>query len=115
MVTHLSLAAVKSGMLLAGQTDPVIERLDPPRRAAVLMALLALVLVGLFLVMFVMIGGHWVRRLARQKPNKRGNNGAEALQENHRLRDSLQSVLPEAKTDDTIHVGKLPKDTKLDL
>jgi hypothetical protein len=114
MVTQLSLAAIESSVLLAEQTDPVIERLDPPRRAAVLMALLALVLVGLFLVMFVMIGGHWVRRLARHKPNKSSSNSTEALHENQRLRDSLQSVLPEVKTDDTIHIGKSPRDTRLD-
>ena len=31
-------------------TDPVLEKLDPPRRAAVIMALLGLTLVGLFLI-----------------------------------------------------------------
>src|SRR5205085_2031038 len=50
---------------------PVLERLDPPRRAAVVMALLALVLVGLLLVLIAMLGGHWVRRLARHRPGKR--------------------------------------------
>ena len=39
--------------------EPLIERLDPPRRAAVVMALLAIVIVGLFLVTCALLGGHF--------------------------------------------------------
>lgn len=42
-----------------------LERLDPVTRARVLMALLGLVILCVALVACVMIGGRWVRRLAR--------------------------------------------------
>jgi hypothetical protein len=61
LVVH-SFAAQQAG-------DALIERLDP-RRAAVVMAL-GLTLVGLFLITFVMVGGHWVRRLAPHRPGQR--------------------------------------------
>ena len=38
------------------------EKLPPPTRAAVMMALLAIALLGMFLVVIVLLGGHWVRR-----------------------------------------------------
>ncbi|MEM8864658.1 MAG: hypothetical protein AAGF31_03835 [Planctomycetota bacterium] len=44
-----------------------VERLDPPTRTAVMMALLGLVLLGLLLVACIMVGGRWLRRLARQR------------------------------------------------
>ena len=87
-----SLIAGFGGMLLGAQqvAEPVFERLDAPVRAAVVMALLALTLVGLFLITFVMVGGHWVRRLARHRPGGRrvGTNAADDRQ----LRDALQSA-----------------------
>ncbi len=52
--------------LLAAE-EPLLHRLDPVLRAQVLMALLGLVLLGLVLVLLVMIGGRYVRRLARQR------------------------------------------------
>jgi Tfp pilus assembly protein PilX len=110
MVTRL-------GILLLGQqaADPVLEQLDPPRRAAVVMALLALVLTGLLLVTIAMLGGHWVRRLARSKPGRwRAANEAEAARKNRELRESLRSVLPETPTDDTIHLHRGAQDTKAD-
>jgi predicted PurR-regulated permease PerM len=115
MVMRVVIVAVESSLLLAEQKDPVLEQLDPPRRAAVIMALLALVLTGLFLVMTVMLGAHWVRRLARHKPRALSKDTADAAAANQRLRESLKSVLPEAKTDDTLHLGKSPKDTKVDF
>jgi hypothetical protein len=100
--------------LLAEQsTEPVIERLDPPRRAAVLMAMLGLVLTGLVLVACVMIGAHWVRRLARHKPGSGRSRAAESVSQTQRLRDALASVLPEAKTDDTVDLGRSPRDTRI--
>jgi hypothetical protein len=102
--------------LLAKQsTDPVLEQLDPPRRTAVIMALLALVLTGLALVMCAMIGAHWVRRMARHNPGARRSKVIEGAAQNQRLRDALASVLPEAKTDDTIQLGRSPNETKADL
>ena len=104
------------GILLVAQqsTERVLEQLDPPRRAAVVMALLALVLVGLLLVTIAMLGGHWVRRLARYKPGHwRAASDAEAARKHRELRESLRSVLPEAPTDDTIFTGAT-KETKAD-
>ena len=54
MVTGAALFGMSPGVLLAAEdaAEPVLERLDPPRRAAVVMALLALTLIGLFLIVF---------------------------------------------------------------
>jgi hypothetical protein len=93
--------------------EPVLERLDPPRRAAVVMALLALTLVGLFLVILTMVGGHWVRRLARHRP-ARGLYSLDAgVPDDSQLRQALESVLPEVKTDDTVQFTRAPSDTKV--
>ncbi len=91
---------------------PVLEQLDPPRRAAVVMALLALVLIGLFLVAAAMLGAHWVRRLARHRPGKPGLRPSE-LDMNRRLRQRLEPVVPDAKSDDTIQIEGA-SDTKVD-
>ena len=116
MVTNVGIATVVSSVLLAKQaSDPVLEQLDPPRRAAVIMALLALVLTGLLLVTFVMVGAHWVRRMARHRPGARGASKTGAAAQNQRLRESLQSVLPEAKTNDTVFVDLSTKETKADV
>lgn len=37
-------------------------KLPPPTRAAVMMALLGIALLGMLLVVVVLLGGHWVRR-----------------------------------------------------
>jgi hypothetical protein len=76
---------------------PLIERLDPPRRAAVVMAIVALALVGLLLVACVMIGAHWVRRLARHQhgPTRTTNI------ENQRLRAALRPILPDGAPEET--------------
>jgi hypothetical protein len=97
--------------------EPVLERIDPPRRAAIIMALLALTLIGLFLIIFTMVGGHWVRRLARHRPGRPGRPGRlarDASREDAQLRESLQSILPDAKTDDTVQFGKSSPDTKIE-
>ena len=113
----ITLDAVAGGFLLAQQTaEPVLERLDPPRRAAVVMALLGLVLTGLLLVAIAMLGANWVRRLARYKPGmQRSTLDAESAAANLRLRESLQSILPDVKSSDTIHMDSSSKETKVDL
>jgi hypothetical protein len=104
------------GILLAEHsTDAVIERLDPPRRAAVLMTLLGLVLLGLVLVACAMIGAHWVRGMARYKPGATRAKAAAEASHNRQLREALASVLPEGRTEDTVHLGRAPSDTKVDL
>lgn len=104
-----------ASFILAKQSsEAVLEQLDPPRRAAVLMALLGLVLVGLALVACAMIGAHWVRRVARHKPGARRAEVVEASAQNRQLREALATVLPMAKSDDTIQLGTAPSETKLD-
>jgi hypothetical protein len=61
-------AGWKPAPLLAAQEEPLLHRLDPVLRTKVFMALLGLVLLGLVLVLLVMVGGHYVRRLSRQRP-----------------------------------------------
>lgn len=96
--------AASSGLALVllaveESAEPLIERLDPPRRAAVLMAILGLVLLGLTLVACVMIGGRWVRHLARQR---HGRTTLTANVENQRLRSALGTILPASTTGETI-------------
>lgn len=43
----------------------ILERLDGPTRAKLLMALLALVIIGLALIALAMWGGRYVRRIGR--------------------------------------------------
>jgi hypothetical protein len=110
MINVLALA-----LLAADPAAPVIERLDPPRRAAVVMALLGLVLTGLLLVACAMLGANWVRRMARHHPESRdfaGDNQAHAR--NRRLRDSLHSILSNTRSDETIHGDSTSGETKVD-
>jgi hypothetical protein len=92
--------------------EAVLERLDPPRRAAVVMALLGLTLVGLFLITFVMIGGHWVRRLARHRPGKRQFVSKVATEDE--LREALEGILPERSSSDTVLLDTSSRDTKVE-
>ena len=43
------------------------ERLPPPARAAVLMALLGIALLGMLLIVVILLGGHWVRRIGAHR------------------------------------------------
>lgn len=55
-----------------GAEQTPIEQLDPPTRAIVLMALFALVLLGLGMILLTMIGARWARRgLRDRKPPRR--------------------------------------------
>ena len=93
---------------------PVIERLDPPRRAAVVMALLALVLTGLLLVACAMLGGHWVRRMARHRPGGGRTSVTADMLSNLQMREVLQEILPTFTSADTLHVDPSTKETKAD-
>jgi hypothetical protein len=110
----LAIAHWSFGPLVAAEeAAPVLERLDPPRRAIVVMALLGLVLTGLALITCVMLGAHWVRRLARQRPGSRlPARPATAAAERIRLRDSLASILPEAIPGETVQIDATSKETK---
>ncbi len=116
MVTCAGIAAVVTNLLLAQQpAENVMEQLDPPRRAAVVMALLALVLTGLLLVTIVMLGANWVRRMARHKPGELLPGGnTDAVAKNRPLRESLRPILPEAKSGDTVQMNVSSNETKID-
>lgn len=98
--------------LLADDTPrTVLERLDPPTRAAVLMALLAMLVLGLGLVALTMLGGHWVRRLGPRRPAARGpvnrppSAGAAAPR---------GARLPEGPLGETVVLTPRPDDTVAD-
>lgn len=102
-------------LLLAQQSaERLLERLDPPRRAAVVMALLGLVLTGLLLVTIAMLGANWVRRLARHRPGRqRATTDAQAAT-NRQLRESLHAVMPDVRPEDTIQMSGSTKETRAD-
>jgi hypothetical protein len=102
----------QASIFAAHAGDDVLNQLDPPRRAAVVMALLGLTLVGLFLVAFAMVGGHWVRRLARHKPGQR--TFGKPIASEAGLREALQTVLPEFKSSDTVLLDPSSKETRVD-
>ncbi len=52
--------------MVAAETQP-LEKLPPPTRAIILMALLGILLLGLFLVVFILLGGNWVRKLGKHR------------------------------------------------
>ena len=114
MVILSNIAGLSGNIVFAAQQtgDAVLERLDPPRRAAVVMALLGLTLVGLFLITFVMVGGHWVRRLARHRPGRRRFVTKAATE--GELRDALKQILPEGNPSDTVLLDTSSKDTKIE-
>lgn len=72
MVNSLLTATLTSATVVAAaaeqaqQHEPLLMRLSPQHRAIVIMALLALVLVGGALVALAVIGGRHVLRIARK-------------------------------------------------
>ncbi|HMP05304.1 MAG TPA: hypothetical protein PJ982_03050 [Lacipirellulaceae bacterium] len=113
MVIVLIPTSVATMLLVTEQAaEPLIERLDPERRVAVVMALLGIAIVGVFLVTMILLGGSWVRRLARygRGPTKDTTNVA-----NKRLRDALAPMLPEdGRTDETTVVDRGTDETVTD-
>jgi len=115
VTTHSGLFDLIGLVAAAEPASPVIERLDPPRRAAVVMALLGLVLTGLVLVACVMLGAHWVRRLARYKPGNRTTDfAANRVAEQRHLQQALKNILPPQEVGDTMHMDGSTRETKVD-
>lgn len=104
-------AAGSNFFLLAESSTPTgLERLDPPTRARVIMALLGLVLLGVTLVACVMIGGRWVRRLARHSPHSMVPRGLAS-----RAVDSKTPIAAVAgPTDDTLIGQQRMDETRTD-
>ena len=111
MVNFANYSLLWAALTEGKAAEPLIERLDPPRRAAVAMALLAITIIGLFLVTCVLIGGHWVRRLARRR---HGHSDMHKNVENQRLRSALHPILPTGTTGDTTVANKRSDDTTVD-
>jgi hypothetical protein len=110
--TSIQILAVNAS---APPASSVLERLDPPKRAAVVMALLGLVLTGLVLVTCVMLGSHWVRQLARHRPPQQGERTtSRSPAESRRLRHALDGILPSVKSGDTVQHDSSSSDTIVD-
>jgi hypothetical protein len=58
-------------LLAENEGVPLLQRLDPSQRAAMVAALFALVLLGMALVAFIYLGGRFVRRQNRRAPPTR--------------------------------------------
>ena len=59
-ISHSSLAESSGALLLAEQQS---QSLPEPVKQIALMALLGIALLGMLLVVGILLGGHWVRRL----------------------------------------------------
>jgi hypothetical protein len=111
---------VPAGLLLADeQARSLLERLDPPTRAAILMTILGVVLTGIVLCACVMIGAHWVRRMAREKPRASSPGSDSASRRAMRqLRESLAELATDREksenTGATVLVDKASSETKID-
>ena len=91
-------------------SQPLIQQLDPERNVAVSLALLGLVLIGITLVACIMIGGHWVRKLARSSLPKRTFES----RDNAKLREKLAIHLPEGDPAETTLADPAADETKVD-
>ena len=111
MVNQSILWISASWLLGQAPTSRAIERTDPVRNAILLIVLLGLVLLGITLIACVMIGGRWVRRLARphiSPSNSRHASGKE------KWRQDLANQLPDAKLEETIVTNPITDDTLAD-
>jgi len=66
--TSVSLCMLLPWLMAAEGKEIPLGRLDAFTRAKMMMAILGLVLLGVGLVVMVMMGGRYVRRLARHRP-----------------------------------------------
>ncbi|MEX0642923.1 MAG: hypothetical protein WD468_09500 [Pirellulales bacterium] len=103
-------------LLLAAQpAEPVLERLDPPKRTFAIMAIIFIAIMGLLLVTCTMLGARWVRRVARQKPRPpRMENGAPPAADNRTLHGSPHGMLRKVDSSETIHLDRELGETKVD-
>jgi len=54
-------------LLFLAQAAESSNKLPPPTRAAAMMTLLGILLLGMMFVVFVLVGGHWIRRLGSHR------------------------------------------------
>lgn len=101
----MTLLAALGDPTLPGRSE-VSPMLDPPTRAVLLMALLAFVILGLGLMLGVILGGRWVRRLDDNKlktplPLKRAEATTPEDREPAMLRHTHWNGPADAKAGDT--------------
>lgn len=60
MVTYVERLGAWAAQALWAEAG--VQKLPPPTRAAVIMALLGIALAGMLIVVIILLGGHWVRR-----------------------------------------------------
>lgn len=65
MVIACRLISAATAIADAGPVREAAKELPPTTRAAAMMAILAIALVGLLFVVVILLGGHWVRRQGR--------------------------------------------------
>jgi hypothetical protein len=116
MVAGMIHARPFAELLLAAQpAEPVLERLDAPKRAFVIMAIIFIAVIGLLLVMCTMLGARWVRGIARQRPRPtRHESGTRSSRAMNDLDAHTDSTSPRAGPDETIHIDRQMDDTKVD-
>ena len=102
-----------SAKWLLGQTpaSQAGEQIDPARNAILLIVLLGLVLLGITLIACIMIGGSWVRRLARSKISQSHSTLAS---DKEKWRHDLAAQLPDTKLEETIVTHPITDDTIAD-
>ena len=107
---------LRSSVLIAQSAEgPLIQRLDPQRNVALVMALFAIVLIGITLVACIMIGGHWVRKLARSQPKRKSSPMTNSEAWRAALSDSLATEkLSEGKSSETVFSDGASDDTRVD-
>jgi CHASE1-domain containing sensor protein len=71
MVTASFITGQSWALLAADPSQPLLQRLDPERRAGVLLALAGLVLLALILMVLTYLGARYVKRIARHRPMPR--------------------------------------------
>ena len=102
-----------SAKWLLGQTpaSQAGEQIDPVRNAILLIVLLGLVLLGITLIACIMIGGSWVRRLARSHISQSHSTPASGKE---KWRHDLAAQLPDTKLEETIVTYPTTDDTIAD-
>jgi hypothetical protein len=111
-----SLCESPLGLLFAAQrAEPVLERLDPPQRLYVIMAIIFIVVIGLLLVTCTMLGARWVRGIARQQPRTtRLGPDTAADSTNADSRPPLDAAGLQRNPNETIQIDRKKSDTKVD-
>ena len=94
----------------SNETDkPIIHELDPKQRAFVLLTLLTLILLGFLFILFVIVGGRWVRRQARWQRGPKFFGGSAGYKDPKD--DRIRSPLSNGSDHDSISMAE----TQIDI